>query len=145
MTGIPSPFNGDLYLEALRKSLAKGLLFLRSPFDKLRANGSGVEIVKDFPFVLSLSKHGFVSFGSFDGFRRASQSPQHREELWSFAQLLTQLPRPCVGFFHFRGPIALGSNQRSTQGGLQREFLLGTLGSVRQGREQLEPLGDETA
>jgi len=24
---------------------------------KLRANGSGVEIVEDFPFVLSLSKH----------------------------------------------------------------------------------------
>jgi len=30
---------------------------LRSPFDKLRANGSGVEIAEDFPFVLSLSKH----------------------------------------------------------------------------------------
>jgi len=30
---------------------------LRSPFDKLRANGSGVEIAGDFPFVLSLSKH----------------------------------------------------------------------------------------
>jgi hypothetical protein len=37
----------------------------RSPFDKpvlstvegLRANGSGIEIVADFPFVLSLSKH----------------------------------------------------------------------------------------
>jgi hypothetical protein len=28
-----------------------------SPFDKLRANGSGVEIAEDFPFVLSLSKH----------------------------------------------------------------------------------------
>jgi hypothetical protein len=27
------------------------------PFDRLRANGSSTEIVKDFPFVLSLSKH----------------------------------------------------------------------------------------
>ena len=27
------------------------------PFDRLRANGSGTEIGKDFPFVLSLSKH----------------------------------------------------------------------------------------
>ena len=78
---VASPIRTSRYkLEALRKSLAQGLLFLRSPFDKLRANGSGVEIVKDFPFVLSpstssgqaLSKHGFVSFGSFDGFRRAS-------------------------------------------------------------------------
>jgi hypothetical protein len=32
---------------------------LRSPFDKLRANGVGREIVEDFPFVLSLSKHEF--------------------------------------------------------------------------------------
>ena len=46
--------------EALRKLLDKGLLLLCSPFDKLRANGSGVEIVKDFPFVLSLSKHDFA-------------------------------------------------------------------------------------
>ena len=46
------------HLEALRKLLDKGLLLLCSPFDKLRANGSGAEIVKDFPFVLSLSKHG---------------------------------------------------------------------------------------
>src|SRR5216117_3220431 len=30
---------------------------LRSPFDKLRANGAGVAIVGDLPFVLSLSKH----------------------------------------------------------------------------------------
>jgi hypothetical protein len=30
---------------------------LRSPFDKLRANGLGVAKAEDFPFVLSLSKH----------------------------------------------------------------------------------------
>jgi len=36
----------------------------RSPFDKLRANGSGVAIVEDFPFVLSLSKHVYAFFSS---------------------------------------------------------------------------------
>jgi hypothetical protein len=36
----------------------------RSPFDKLRANGSGVKIAGDFPFVLSLSKHGPAFFSS---------------------------------------------------------------------------------
>jgi hypothetical protein len=30
---------------------------LRTGFDTLRANGLGIEIVTDFPFVLSLSKH----------------------------------------------------------------------------------------
>jgi hypothetical protein len=29
----------------------------RPPFDRLRANGFGAKIVKDFPFVLSWSKH----------------------------------------------------------------------------------------
>jgi len=29
----------------------------RSPFDKLRANGTCLEIIEDFPLVLSLSKH----------------------------------------------------------------------------------------
>jgi len=33
---------------------------LRTGFDKLTANGSDVELVKDFPFVLSLSKHGLL-------------------------------------------------------------------------------------
>jgi len=59
-------------LEALRKSLDESLLCLCSPFDTRRANGPGIEIVKDFPFVLSLSKHGFVFSGSSDGFRRAT-------------------------------------------------------------------------
>jgi len=36
----------------------------RSPFDKLRANGSGVAIIEDFPFVLSLSKHVYAFFSS---------------------------------------------------------------------------------
>ncbi|MGH8008080.1 MAG: hypothetical protein ACREQ3_13865, partial [Candidatus Binatia bacterium] len=50
---------GCMLLEALRKLLDKGLLLRCSPFDKLRANGAGVEILKDYPFVLSLSKHDF--------------------------------------------------------------------------------------
>jgi len=47
--------------EALRKSLDKGLFIRRSPFDKLRANGSGMVFVGFLPFVLSLSKHGFAN------------------------------------------------------------------------------------
>src|SRR3989442_6010738 len=37
---------------------------LCSPYKKLRANGSGVEIAGDFPFVLSLSKHENPFFSS---------------------------------------------------------------------------------
>ena len=70
------------------------------------------------------------------------QSPQHREELRGLPHLLAQLPRPGVGLFHFRGRIALGGHQRRAQGELQRQFLLGALGGVRQGLEQLQPLGE---
>ena len=53
---------------ALRKLLDKDLCLLCSPFDKLRANGSDVKLIKDFPFVLSpstgsgqaLSQHGLL-------------------------------------------------------------------------------------
>src|SRR5712692_5934778 len=31
----------------------------RSPFDRLRANGVGLVIADDYPFVLSLSKHRY--------------------------------------------------------------------------------------
>src|SRR2546430_484219 len=44
---VGSPLNG----------LSRLLKTPRSPFDKLRVNGSDVELVEDFPFVLSLSKH----------------------------------------------------------------------------------------
>jgi len=37
--------------------LGECLKTLRSPFDKLRANGAGIEIIDNFPFMLSLSKH----------------------------------------------------------------------------------------
>ena len=36
----------------------------RSPFDELRANGSSIETIGDFPFVLSLSKHENHFFSS---------------------------------------------------------------------------------
>src|SRR5437667_11889577 len=36
----------------------------RSPFDRLRANGAGVAISADFPFVLSLSKHEHSFFST---------------------------------------------------------------------------------
>jgi len=38
----------------IQSELAENLPF---PFDELRANGAGVEVVQDCPFVLSLSKH----------------------------------------------------------------------------------------
>ena len=37
---------------------------LRSPFDELRANGLGLEILVHFPFVLSLSKHEHPFFST---------------------------------------------------------------------------------
>jgi hypothetical protein len=60
------------------------------------------------------------------------QSPQHREELHGFANLPAQVPGPGVGLFHFWGRPAFGRCQRSAQGGVQRELLVGTLGGVRQ-------------
>jgi len=33
---------------------------VEKPFDKLRVNGGGLRNGEDFPFVLSLSKHGFA-------------------------------------------------------------------------------------
>ena len=59
------------------------------------------------------------------------QSKQNWEELRGLPHLLTQFSRPGVGLFHFWDPMALGGYQRHTQGDLQREFLLGTLGGVR--------------
>src|SRR5712692_3900202 len=69
---------------------------------------------------------------------------QHREELRSLPQLLAQLPRPGDGFFHFRGHIAFEGAQWDTKGHLQREFLLDTFSSIRQGLEQLQRLGEMT-
>jgi hypothetical protein len=36
----------------------------RSPFENLRANGAALEMVEDFPFVPSLSKHFDVFFNN---------------------------------------------------------------------------------
>ncbi len=48
----------ERYAPSVPKRVLKNLVFtLCSPFDKLKANGLGIEFVKDFPFVLSLSKH----------------------------------------------------------------------------------------
>ena len=61
-------------LEALRKSLDKGPFVLHSPFDTLRANGSGFAFVKFLPFVLSLSQHGVANGRGIRGFPRAFES-----------------------------------------------------------------------
>ena len=65
------------------------------------------------------------------------QAPQHREEQRSFPYLLAQLPRPGVDSFHLGGSIALGGDQRHTHSDVQRQFLLGVLGGIWQGLEQL--------
>src|SRR6266571_1438758 len=50
---------------------------LRSPFDKLRANGLGIEISDHFPFVLSLSKHEYDFFSTL-----LVRSLESGEQLW---------------------------------------------------------------
>src|SRR5262245_56617139 len=69
------------------------------------------------------------------------EPPEHREELGGLSYLQAQLECPSVSFFHFRGRIAFGGYQRRAQSDLQGEFLLDTLGSIRQGLEQLQPFG----
>ncbi len=53
----------ELDMNRLADGLAGCGKIPRSPFDKLRANGTGIEIIGNFPFVLSPSKHenGFFS------------------------------------------------------------------------------------
>jgi hypothetical protein len=50
-----------------RVEAAKRLEAVEKPFDKLRVNGGGLRNGEDFPFVLSLSKHGFVIVNNLQG------------------------------------------------------------------------------
>ncbi|MBI2999246.1 MAG: protein-L-isoaspartate O-methyltransferase [Deltaproteobacteria bacterium] len=52
---ISCPHSYPLFYEPL--GLAGCGKTLRSPFDELRANGAALEIIRDFPFMLRLSKH----------------------------------------------------------------------------------------
>ena len=64
--------------------------------------------------------------------------------MWGFPYLPAQLSRPGVGCFHFRGRMAFGEYQRHAQGSLQREFLLGALGRIRQSCEQFQSFREMT-
>ena len=53
-----------------------------------------------------------------------------------------QLTRPVIDGFRFRGRIPIDSHQRRAEGRLHVQLLLAVLGSVREGVEQLQPLGE---
>src|SRR5262245_47865884 len=50
-----------------RRLTKRPLKTLRSPFDKLRVTGGALQNVKDYPFVLSLSKHVVATGRGFWG------------------------------------------------------------------------------
>jgi hypothetical protein len=50
---------------------------LRTGFDKLRANGAGMAIVGDSPFVLSLSKHENDFFSTLLGQDQVEAAAHH--------------------------------------------------------------------
>ncbi len=66
------------------------------------------------------------------------QSPQSSldaRDLRGVLHVVTQLARPGVGVLDFWGRIALDDRERRAEGELQREFLPGALGCVREGPE----------
>jgi len=69
------------------------------------------------------------------------QPMQDREKLRAVADLLAQLARPRIDVFHLGSRIALRGQERHGQGGVQREFVLGAFGGVRQRLEDFEPSG----
>src|SRR5262245_26586778 len=70
------------------------------------------------------------------------QASQCSEELRGLPHLPTQLAGAAIDVFYFPGRIAFGNYLRGAQGQLEREFLLDTLKSVREGVEQLQPLAE---
>ena len=68
------------------------------------------------------------------------EAKQHRADLTGVSQPPAQGPCPAVGVFDLRGGKAPGGQERRPQGALQREFVLGTLGRVREEREHLQRL-----
>ncbi len=70
------------------------------------------------------------------------EAPEHWEELRGLPDLPAERSCPGVDTLDFRRSKALDGHQRATEGGLQGEFVLRTLGGVREGREQLQPLAE---
>src|SRR5262245_45310931 len=72
---------------------------------------------------------------------KSPQPKQDREELRRLSHLPTQFTGTGVGLTDFRGCLTLGRHECRTQGGLQQQLRLETLGGVREAVEQVEPLG----
>jgi hypothetical protein len=56
---------------------------LRSPFDRLRANGGGLENIENCPFVLSSSKHEHHFFSILLARLALKCAPVHDQETFS--------------------------------------------------------------
>ena len=76
------------------------------------------------------------------GHMKLREPPEDPSELRRLPHLLAQRIGPGVDLAHFRGPHPLRGHQQLPQGELQREFVLGALGALRQGRQQREPFGE---
>jgi len=66
------------------------------------------------------------------------ETPKNREELRGVADPLTQLLRPHVGPLDLGRAAALDGHERTPERDLEGNFLLGSLGSIRLGPEQIE-------
>ena len=71
-----------------------------------------------------------------------TEAIQHREEVRRLSHLLAEFPRPSVDTFHFWSCPALGRHQRRAEGVWRVELVLGTLGGIREGAQELQPLSE---
>ena len=69
------------------------------------------------------------------------QTEQDRDHLWRLAHLLTQHACLGVGMLHFGRCLPFGHHQCHAEGNVQGQGLVGMLGRLRQGREQLDAGG----
>jgi len=89
--------------EALLLELAGCGKTLPSPFDELRANGAALEIIRDFPFMLRLSKHEKHFFRSLLGAPIESSQTCHSNSLFfPFMQIGLLKSRPRNARFAIR-------------------------------------------
>src|SRR5262245_66500937 len=70
------------------------------------------------------------------------ESHQCPHALSWIVDFLAQCSRPQIHVFHFFGGVATDGNERLPKGGLESQFCPGVLGSVHQGLEQRQPLGE---
>lgn len=73
---------------------------------------------------------------------KQKEAPEYPENLRRLSHLLTQRVGPGIDLAHFRCREVLDRHQQLPQGELQREFVPGALGAVRQRCEQPEGFVD---